>query len=110
MDQNELEAVYKNPVRSRVGYLSSFELDKLPLTEVSILSSFEERIWPTYNVCGTETKTLVEFVIPPSSLYTCLNMQLFISGKMVTTTGASHTATDGYAPAQNAFPHAIRVF
>ena len=98
-----MEARQRAPIKSQPGYLSPLDLTSLPLSEISILNTFYEKIYTTYNVTGAELGTIVEFIVPPSNLYTDLFMDIHISGKLCNSKGEDHVATDGYAIANNFF-------
>lgn len=103
MEANELETRLRAPLRSEPGFLSSFDYSSLPLSEISILSTKYERVYPTFNVIGSETSNPIEFIIPPSNLYTNLSFDIYMSGKLCTKKGEKHVAADGYAVANSFF-------
>lgn len=91
-------------LKSTPSYHSSLNLTTLPPTDISIIQSHVEDIYPIYSPKGQGTP--LEFFIPPSSSHyiDLNNTQLYLRCKVTTSGGSAVTSTSKVIPAN--FPFA----
>lgn len=108
MDTWSQQTLQAGETETPPGVSSSFDLSlDSYLTDVSILESFEEKVYPSFNISGSDHSTPCEFVLPASSYYTDLSsISLVVIGKLTNAAGGTLTDADKSVPVSN-FLHGL---